>query len=397
MRLAYFDCFSGVSGDMALAALVGAGWPAAELQALPARLGLPEVTIDVQDVRRGPFAAKHVNVRYPPQQAHRHLHHIAAILEKADLPAHVRERSLAVFTKLAQAEAEVHGSTVEKVHFHEVGAVDAIVDIAGAIAGLDALGVTRVYASSLPLGGGTVMSEHGMIPVPAPATAFLLRGIPVRPGPIEAELVTPTGAALLATLVSDWGPPPPYTLLQVGTGSGSKDFKEHPNVLRVMIGELRAAAHRGEVAVLETAIDDDNPQFVAALCARLLAAGALDAMLAPVTMKKGRAGLWLVVIASPADSERLSSVILTETTTLGVRVRFEQRIESPREAAQAQTAWGTVLLKVATLPDGSRRAQPEFESVAAVADGAGRSRREGSEAAVGAWHAALVRSTGEPS
>ena len=329
MRLAYFDCFSGVSGDMTLAALVGAGWPAAELQALPARLGLEGVTIEVTDVRRGPFAAKHVNVVYPPQKAHRHLHHIAAILEKADLPAHVRARALQVFTKLAEAEAEVHGSTVQKVHFHEVGAVDAIIDIAGAITGLDALGVTSVHAGTLPLGGGTVMSEHGIIPVPAPATAFLLRGIPVRPGPIDAELVTPTGAALLATLVEDWGPPPPYVLRAVGTGAGTKDFQEHPNVLRVVVGERIAAsaltlAGASEVAVLETAIDDDNPQFVAALCARLIAAGALDAMLAPVTMKKGRAGLWLEVVAAPTDAQRLSSLILAETTTLGVRARIEQ-------------------------------------------------------------------------
>ena len=406
-RLAYFDCFSGVSGDMTLAALVGLGWPVAELQALPARLGLPDVTIEVQDVRRGPFAAKHVRVVYPPQQAHRHLHHIAAILEKADLPEQVRASALAVFTKLAQAEAEVHGSTVQKVHFHEVGAVDAIVDIVGAIAGLAALGVTAVYASSLPLGGGTVMSEHGIIPVPAPATAFLLRGIPVRPGPLDAELVTPTGAALLASLVQDWGAPPPYTLLGVGTGAGTKDFKEHPNVLRVVLGEPTAASARalalagsmpagsgasvgaGEVAVLETAIDDDNPQFIAALCTRLLAAGAHDTMLAPVTMKKGRAGHWLVVVAPPAEAQRLASLILAETTTLGVRVRFEHRIELPRETLDVATPWGAVTVKVATLPDGSRRAQPEFESVLAAANAAGRPLREVSEAALVAWRAAL--------
>ncbi len=394
MRLAYFDCFSGVSGDMTLAALVGAGWPAAELQALPARLGLEGVTIEVTDVRRGPFAAKHVNVLFPPQKAHRHLHHIAAILEQAELPAHVRARALQVFTKLAEAEAEVHGSTVQKVHFHEVGAVDAIIDIAGAIAGLDALGVTSVHAGTLPLGGGTVMSEHGIIPVPAPATAFLLRGIPVRPGPIDAELVTPTGAALLATLVEDWGPPPPYVLRAVGTGAGTKDFKEHPNVLRVVVGDKLAATAltlpgASEVAVLETAIDDDNPQFVAALCARLIAAGAHDAMLAPVTMKKGRAGLWLVVVAAPADAQRLSSLILAETTTLGVRARIEQRMELPRELVDVQTPWGAVTVKVAALPDGTRRGQPEFESVRSVSERSGRPLREVSEAALVAWRAAL--------
>lgn len=389
MKVAHFDCVSGVSGDMTLAALVSAGWPAAALRELPARLGLEGVSIEVSEVRRGPFAATRVEVRCGGPQPHRHLHHVEAILERADLPAAVRARAREVFGRLAAAEAEVHGTTVQKVHFHEVGAVDAIVDVAGALAGLEALGAGRVTASALPLGGGSVLSEHGRIPVPAPATALLLRGAPVRGGPVEAELVTPTGAALLATLVSAWGPPPALTLERVGTGAGAREFPDHPNVLRLFVGEAVEAPLPGrQVAVLETAVDDDNPQFVAALVPRLMAAGALDAMLVPATMKKGRSGVWLVVVAEPARAEDLARLVLAGTSTLGVRVRLEQRFELPRREETVATPFGEIRVKVATLPEGGERATPEFESVREAAERAGRSLREVSEAAVAAWREA---------
>jgi len=213
VKHAHFDCVSGIAGDMALGALVSSGWPAAELQELPCRLHLDGVAIEVANVRRGAFAATHVTVRSAEEHPHRHLHHVEAILERAELPAAVRDRAKQVFRRLAEAEAEVHGTTVHKVHFHEVGAVDAIVDIAGTLLGLHALGVGSVSASALPLGGGFVDSSHGRIPVPAPATALLLRGAPVRGGPVEAELVTPTGAALLATLAGSWGAPPAFRLM----------------------------------------------------------------------------------------------------------------------------------------------------------------------------------------
>lgn len=383
MRHAHFDCVSGIAGDMTLAALVSAGWAEAELQRLPARLGLPGVEIAVTRVRRGPFAAVHVDVRADEKQPHRHLHHIEAILDQADLPPAVRDRARAVFTRLAEAEAEVHGSTVKQVHFHEVGAVDAIVDIAGSLLGLDALGVRTVTASELPLGGGSVDSQHGRIPVPAPATALLLRGAPVRGGPVEAELVTPTGAALLMTLAEGWGDPPAMRLAQVGTGAGTREFPAHPNILRLLIGE-RASVTTGErtVAVLETAVDDENPQYMAALLPRLLALGALDAMLAPVTMKKGRSGLWLTVICEPTDARRLAETVLAECSTLGVRVRQEQRIELPRRTLELKTEYGPVLVKVALLPAGGERAMPEYESVLEVAERASVAPRVVAEAAV---------------
>jgi pyridinium-3,5-bisthiocarboxylic acid mononucleotide nickel chelatase len=384
-RIAYFDCFSGVSGDMTLAALVSAGWPAERLRALPGLLKLEGVTIDVRDVRRGPFAAVHVDVQAPAKQPHRHLHHIEAILAAADLPGGVRDRALRVFRRLAEAEASVHGTTVAKVHFHEVGAVDAIVDIAGALLGLAELGVEQVWASTLPLGGGTVMSEHGQIPVPAPATTQLLKGVPVRHGPVEAELVTPTGAALLAELVADWGPPPPYRLVATGVGAGTREFPEHANVLRLILGEAGGEAAGCEVSVLETALDDETPQHLSDLVGRLLEAGALDAMLAPVLMKKGRPGHWLVVIAEPADARRLADLVLLHSPTLGVRVRTEARVELPRRFEKVTTAWGEVEMKVATLPGGQERAMPEFECVRQLSVANGVSMREISGAAVAAW------------
>jgi len=389
MRIAYFDCFSGISGDMTLGALVSAGWPAAEVEAMPARLKLPGVTVTVGEARRGPFAATRVEVRVEGRQPHRHLHHVNAILDAADLPAAARERARAAFGRLAEAEAQVHGSTVEQVHFHEVGAADALVDVAGAMTGLEALGVERVFASPPRLGRGVVNSEHGRIPVPAPATTLLLQGAPVEIGDVEAELTTPTGAALLVTLVSSWEPPPPFRLERVGTGAGARDLSAQPNVLRIMLGQADAAApvgmSRRRVAVLETALDDENPQFVAALIPRLLDAGALDAMVVPSLMKKGRPGLWLVVVAEAGQAQPLARLLLAETSSLGVRVREDERYELERRAAEVETPFGRVALKVATLPDGSLRAVPEFESVRAAAERAGRPLREVAEAAIGAW------------
>jgi len=387
-RIGWLDAFSGISGDMTLGALIGAGWPLEELARVPARLGLDGVRISAATVRRGPFTACHVTVEVSGKQPHRHLHHLRDMIERSDFDGAVRERALAVFERLAHAEAEVHGSTIEKVHFHEVGAADALVDVVGAIEGLRALGIGSLFASPLRLGRGTVNSEHGLIPVPAPATALLLRGVPVEIPDIEAELVTPTGAALAVTLVERWGGAPPFTLETIGVGAGTRDMKERANVLRLLVGTPATAAAvlpEREVAVLETALDDENPQWVAALAGRLLEAGALDAMVAPVTMKKGRPGMWLVVVADPAQAPALAAKLLGESSSLGVRVRSERRWELPRRAATVETAFGAVTLKIATLPDGGERAAPEFESVRMVSERAGRPLREVAQAALAAW------------
>ena len=393
MRIAWFDCCSGISGDMTLGALVSAGWPAEEARSLPARLGLEGVRVAVSEVRRGPLAAVRVEVAVDvPRQPHRRLGDVAAILERADLSPAARERSRAVFQRLAEAEARVHGTGVEETHFHEVGAADALVDVTGAVLGLESLAIARVHSSPPRLGRGTVRSAHGVLPVPAPATAFLLQGIPVEIGEVAAELTTPTGAALLATLVQDWGAPPPFKLERVGTGAGARDLAGQPNVLRVFIGEAEAMPGPGSpeiprrrVAVLETALDDENPQFVGALVPRLLAAGALDAMVVPSVMKKGRPGLWLVVIAAPEQAGALARMLLVETSSLGVRVRHEERFELERRLEEVETPFGRVALKIAVLPGGGERAVPEFESVRAAAERAGRPLREVAEAALAAW------------
>jgi hypothetical protein len=397
MRIAWLDGGSGISGDMTLGALVAAGWPAAEVEGLPRRLGLDSVRVEVSPVRRGALAATRVEVRVEEaKQPHRHLRHVEAILDGADLPAPTRERAKAVFRRLAEAEAAVHGSTVEQVHFHEVGAADALVDVAGAVEGLRALGVERVFAAPPVLGRGTVDTQHGRIPVPAPATALLLRGAPVELGDVETELTTPTGAALLATLVEDWSAPPPFTIRAVGVGAGARDPKERANVLRLTLGDTRQAGVdlaapaglvRREVAVLETAVDDENPQLLAAAAAALLDAGALDALLVPAHMKKGRPGTLLVVVAEPASAGALAAKLLAETSSLGVRVRHDARFELPRRTEEVETPFGRVAVKVAVLPDGSERAVAEFESVRAASARAGRALREVSEAAVAAWRA----------
>ncbi len=395
MKLAYFDCFSGVSGDMCLGALVAAGYPAERLADLPRRLGLEGVRIEIGVARRGPFSATRVQVEVAGRPAHRHLKHLLAIIEQGDIAPSVRDRSLDVFRRLAAAEAEVHGQTIEKVHFHEVGGADALVDIVGTVEALHELGVERTYCSTLRLGRGSVPSEHGVIPVPAPATTLLLRGAPIEIPAIDAELVTPTGAALMASLVADWGSPPPFRLEAAGTGAGGRDLEEQANVLRVLIGEVRTGSlgHR-RVSVLETALDDESPQILADLAPRLLAAGALDVMSVPVLMKKGRQGTWLVVLADPERSQALATMLLSETSTLGVRVREDERIELERRSATVETEYGPIAMKVAMLPDGGTRAIPEFESVRAASERASVPSREIRDAALAAWRS--KRGAGTP-
>ncbi len=387
MKVAWFDAFSGVSGDMTLAALIDAGWSEQSLRDLPRRLRLEHVNVEVARVRKGAFAATRVDVRAGERQPHRHLHHVTAVLDAADLPEVVRSRARAVFHRLAEAEATVHGTSVERVHFHEVGAADALVDIAGALWGLHALGIDRVHASPLPLGSGFVNSEHGRIPVPAPATLLLLKGCPVRASAIEAELVTPTGAALLAELVSEWSPPREFRMTAVGIGAGARDLAEQPNVLRLVIGEAESSTGltEGTVAVLETALDDESPQVLGDLAARLFEQGALDVMVAPVLMKKGRPGHWLVVLTTPDRAKSMATFLFANTSTLGVRHRLDGRWELPRSFESVPTPFGDVRMKVAELPEGGRRAVPEFEEVREAARRAGASPREVAEVAKMVW------------
>lgn len=386
--IAYMDLPSGLSGDMFLGCLVDAGWPLAELRATVARLKLPADSWQVEEARvmRGPLAATHVRVSVVEGDAHRHLHHVAAIIEQADLPVPVQQRAVAVFRRLAEAEAAVHGSTVESVHFHEVGALDAIVDIVGVCAGLEALGITRLYAGGVPLGEGWVNSAHGQIPVPAPATLALLAavGAPTRLAPGPGELVTPTGAALLAELAEFRQPP--MRLRCIGLGAGSKDFA-WPNVARLWLGDGDSwPLGQSSLVVLETNIDDMNPELYAGARHALTAAGALDVWTTPIQMKKERPGILLSVLAPTEREQELVRVILRETTSLGVRSRVVTRYEAARAMSTVATAYGPIPVKVKQVDGVTIGAKPEHDACAAAAQEAGVPVRWVYEAAMAAAH-----------
>lgn len=388
MKILVVDGFSGVSGDMFLGGLVDLGFGFDELARLPATLGLAGVVVREETVRRGPFAARKVDVQVDEKdQPHRHLKHVKEIVERAALPDTVRARAVAVFERLADAEAAVHGSTREKVHFHEVGAADALVDIVGTCLGIERLGVEDVYATPLALGSGTVTSAHGVLPVPAPATARLLVGATVDPTPLTGERTTPTGAALVTTFVRSWGVPPPYRLLAQGVGAGGRDPADRPNVLRLTLGDTAGAPEVRVLSVIETTLDDATPQLLAHVTAQLIAAGARDAFTTPASMKKGRAGATLTVLCDPAQVDALARIVFLETPSIGLRIRHEERRELPRAQATVVLPEGEVVLKVVTLPDGRRRARPEYESLAALARASGANLDDLSRRALAAFEA----------
>lgn len=388
MRIAYFDCFSGAAGDMILAALVHAGLPVDELHTLIEKLNLPGVRIEYEAVKRHGIAAGHVRVVFPRAEghAHRHLPKIRRIIESAGLPEPVTRNALAVFQRLAEAEALVHETTVDKVHFHEVGADDAIVDIVGACYGLHALGVERVISSPIPTGSGTVTCDHGVMPVPAPATAQLLRGVPILACDEPGELTTPTGAAILGTLADEFSTLPSMRISAVGYGSGTRPGETRPNLLRVILGEAEAAGGTevDSVVVLETQLDDCPPQNVAFALERTLAAGAVDAFIVPIIMKKGRPGQLLTVLCRPSDAATVEHVLFRETSTLGVRRIACSRTTLPRRMVQVDTHYGAIRVKIASGAVGAR-AWPEFEDCRAAAERTGAALAEVQRAALAAW------------
>lgn len=364
MMIAYLDCPSGISGDMFLSCLVDAGWDIARLQSVVNGLKLPEqCTVSAERVMRKAVAATHVDVHTPHSHQHRHLHHIEAIINAADLPQRVKERSIAVFTRLARAEAKVHGTTVQKVHFHEVGALDAIIDIVGSCAGLEEMNIGRLYASALPLGWGWTNSDHGQIPIPAPATLELLAEarVPTRQSPGGGELVTPTGAALLGELATF--AQPQMRLSRIANGTGTRD-PQWPNVARLMLGEEESA---GGLVEMATNIDDMNPQLYGPVMEKVLEKGALDCWLEPVQMKKGRPAIVLHVLARSGDEQTLANLLLRETSTLGIRVHPVTRYEAGREFRQVQTAWGPVTAKLKIVEGMVVSAAPEFEDCRRIA------------------------------
>jgi len=366
MKICYLDAFSGISGDMAVGALVDAGADAAALLAALTALGTGAAFRIEKTQRRG-IAASKFYVDAAEAGGHRHLAHILEMIAAADLPAPVKQNAALVFRALGEAEAKVHGVPIEKVHFHEVGAADSICDIVGACLGLHLLGVSEVHCSAINVGGGTVNTEHGALPVPAPATAELLRGRPVYSRGPEVELATPTGAAIASALSARFGPLPPMRIQATGYGAGDKDFAAHANVLRVMLGEPTGALEAETVAVIEANIDDSTPQVLGYAMERLMEAGALDVTLEPVFMKKNRPGMLLRAIARPEQREALAAIVFAETSTLGLRLYAAERRVKARETLEVETAHGRVRVKVSE--DGAFA--PEYEDCRRLAREAG--------------------------
>ena len=376
MPIAILDPFSGIAGDMTLGALVQVGLDADWLRALPARLGLPGVGVRIRDVLRAEIVCAKVDFDIPPQPHARHVAEIRELVARSGAPAGVRERADLAFTAIAAAEGEIHGLAPEKVHLHEVGAVDAILDVVGSIWGLEALGVDGVYCGPIALGDGTVKAAHGVLPVPAPATLKLLEGHPVHPGPPgSGELVTPTGAALVRVL-SRGAPPSEFVPLRSGFGAGTKDFIGRANALRIVLAEARRAApgDDGVDALTELVcdIDDMTAEYLAAVGDRLRDAGALDVVMLPSMMKRGRPGVRVEVLCRPTEAARLELALLTETTTIGVRRRGVLRRALPRDVICVTVLGHDLRAKRVTLPDGSRRAKPELADVERVALATGR-------------------------
>jgi len=379
MKIAYFDCFAGASGDMILGSLLDAGLDVetliAELSKIPVheyavqaqklvKKGITATKFDVELVHRGKKG--HAHAQGDHSHAHRHLADILHILEHSTLDDDVRKKSALIFTKLAEAEAKIHGKSIQEIHFHEVGAVDAIVDIVGSVCALNLLGIEKVYASRINTGTGTVECAHGTLPVPAPATLELLKGIPVYSTGIEAELITPTGAAILATLAESFGPMPGMSVESIGYGAGFKDLPV-ANVLRVSIGTA-GSGDEDMVQLLETNIDDMNPQFYDHVMDSLFSAGAKDVFLHPIIMKKSRPGIVLSVIVEPDRVQACTDVLFRETTTLGVRISdVKKRQILGREIRNIETPWGPARVKIRRTAGGRQEVVPEYDDCKRIA------------------------------
>jgi uncharacterized protein (TIGR00299 family) protein len=371
MKAAYFDCFSGISGDMTLGALVDAGCPIDTIRAKLQGLQVPGWEISCEKVWKNGMAATHIRVNTEDTQTHRSLTTIVGILDQSKLDPRVKARATAIFRKLGEAEAAVHDVPIEKIHFHEVGAVDAIVDIVGACIGFEELGFEKFACSALNVGGGTAKMAHGILPVPAPATARLLMGKPTYSNGVQKELVTPTGAAIVTTLCDTFGPQPAMKVSAIGYGAGTLDLESQPNVLRIMAGELAeksADTHDGTIRVLEANLDDMNPQIFGYLLEKALAAGALDVFATPVQMKKNRPGTLVTILCKPEDETKFQTMLFAETSTLGVRSHLVERHALPREFVRVVTRFGEVRVKLSRDAGRIQHASPEFDDCRKLAE-----------------------------
>jgi hypothetical protein len=366
-RIAYIDCFSGISGDMFLGALLDAGLPLAELQSQLDLLDLAGYTLTVDRKSCGAIAATTVAVQTTESHPHRTLGDIRQLITASRLAEPVKATALSIFSLLAEAEAKVHGRPVDTVHFHEVGGIDSIIDIVGAAIGLSALNITSLHCAPLPMPRGWVQCAHGLLPLPAPAVCELLQGVPTYGVELSQELVTPTGAAIVKALATEYGPMPTMTITGVGYGAGSQELANgQPNLLRLVLGTARIAVESQEVEVVETHLDDWSPETFPYLSERLFALSALDVALIPIQMKKGRPGFLLRVICDRAASLAIKECLLSETTAIGLRFRIEQRWTLPRESGTVPTRWGEVKVKKVTTPAGEVLT-PEYEDCKRVA------------------------------
>jgi pyridinium-3,5-bisthiocarboxylic acid mononucleotide nickel chelatase len=370
MRIAHFDCFSGISGDMTLAALLGAGVPFDLIKTGLDSLQLP-ITFEVEEVLRGCFAAKYVNITAPADQPQRFLKDIQAIIDRGSLTPRARKWAHAIFQKLGEAEAAAHGMSIDHVHFHEVGAIDSIADIVGSAIGLDHLNVDEFTARPVPTGSGTVKAAHGIMPVPAPATATLLKGVPLAASTIKTELTTPTGAAILTTVVSRWCDSPLMTIESIGYGAGTKDFAEQPNVLRLFVGTSSTSPSQGllsdEVWLLETNLDNISSEIIGYTMERAFAAGALDVWCTPIQMKKQRPGVILSVLVEETKVSAVETLIFRETGTLGVRRSRQLRHKLHRQLVKVSTPWGQVQGKLSWRGDEIAQFTPEYDDCSRIA------------------------------
>jgi uncharacterized protein (TIGR00299 family) protein len=386
-RILFVDGSAGASGDMILGGLVDLGVPPAVLRRALASLPLEGWTLRARRTTRAGLAGRKVDVRVREGSHERNWRQLRRILERGKLAPRVRERSLAIFRRLIEAEARAHGTDPERVHLHEAGATDAIVDVVGACVGLEHLGVSRIRVSPLTTGFGALRCRHGVYPVPGPATLILVRDCPVRAGDIAAERLTPTGAAILTGVATEWGEMPALRVRAVGHGAGDLDLGDTPNLLRLVLGEetdqpLPAAT--GEIVVLECTVDDSTPQALAHAASQLLAAGALEVFTTGVTMKKGRAGHTLTALARPSHAADLGRLMLRETSSLGLRFRTERRIEMPRSTRRVATPYGSVRVTLGELDGEVVQAWPEYEDCAELARRRGVPLREIQHAALSA-------------
>ena len=372
-RVAYLDCIGGLAGDMLVAALLDAGADVDVLRRVSSQLGLRDVEIVVEEVERGGLRALHVRVSSGTQPPRRSWREIRSVVLDADLAGDVRTRALAVLTRLAEAEARVHGVAPEDVHFHELAAVDTLIDVCGAVSLLSDLQIEKVVCSPLPIARGFITGAHGLLPLPAPATAELLRGVSVVGVEQEGETVTPTGAALASVLAQSFGPLPPLVVESVGYGAGSNDPPDRPNVVRVLLSTPHEISSNGEVSLLETNVDDMSPELVPDTVERCFDAGALDVWTVPAQMKKGRPGLVMSALVRPSRESSVARVLLEETSAIGIRVSRLRRYELEREERKVIVEGGTVRIKIARLDGGVVNVAPEHDDCAEIAKATGRS------------------------